>query len=90
MLKDFQYKISMALKNYLVTYNFKTVQEIADKCIIQKGRLKIVQSKTKDEKGKKTLRGYANYRPTLRGKAIILRTGIKEIITTIFITETKG
>ena len=44
----------------------------------------------KDEKGKKILKGYANYRPTLREKVIILRTGIKEIIIIIFIIETKG
>ena len=63
---------------------------MADKCIIWERRLKVVQPKTKDEKGKKTLRGYANYRPTLRGKAITSGTGIKETITTTSTTETKG
>ena len=90
ILKDLRCKISTTLKNHLITHNFRTVQEIANKCTIWKGRLKVVQPKTKDEKGKKTLRGYANYRPTLGGKAIISGTGIKEIITTTSTTETKG
>ena len=66
------------------------MQEIADKYTVWEGRLKVVQPKIKDEKGKKTLRGYANYRPTLRGKAITSGTGIKETITTTSTTETKG
>ena len=63
---------------------------MADKYIIWEGRLKGVQPKAKEEKGKKTLRGYTNYRPTLRGKAITSGTGIKEITTTTFTIETKG
>ena len=90
MLKDLRYKINTALKNHLVIYDFKTMQEIADKYIIWERRLKGVQPKVKEEKDKKTFRGYANYRPTLRGKAIISGTGIKETIITTFITEIKG
>ena len=66
------------------------MQEITDKYTVWEGRLKVIQPKTKDKKGKNTLRGYTNYRPTLGGKAIISGTGIKETITTTFITETKG
>ena len=62
---------------------------MADKYIVWERRLKEIQSKAKEEKDKKTLRGYANYRPTLRGKAITSGTGIKETIITISITETK-
>ena len=63
---------------------------MADKYTIWKGRLKGVQPKVKEEKDKKTLRGYANYRPTLRRKAITSGTGIKETITTTSTTEIKG
>ena len=63
---------------------------MADKYIIWERRLKVIQPKIKDEKDKKTLRGYTNYRPTLRGKAIISGTGIKETTITTSITETKG
>ena len=63
---------------------------MADKCTIWKRRLKGVQPKIKEEKGKKTLGRYTNYRATLGGKAITSGTGIKEIITTTFIIETKG
>ena len=80
----------MVFNNHLVTYDFKTMQEMADKYTIWKERLKGVQSKVKEEKDKKTLRGYANYRPILRGKAITSGTEIKEITTTTFIIETKG
>ena len=74
----------------MITYDFRTIQEMTDKYIIWKRRLKVIQPKTKDKKDKKTLKRYANYRPTLREKAIISGTGIKEIIITIFITEIKG
>ena len=63
---------------------------MADKYTVWKERLKGVQIKAKEEKDKKTLKGYANYRPTLRGKAITSGTGIKETITITFTTETKG
>ena len=63
---------------------------MADKYTIWKERLKVIQPKIKDEKGKKTLRGYTNYRPTLRGKAIISRIRIKETIIITFTIETKG
>ena len=63
---------------------------MADKCTVWEGRLKGVQPKAKEEKGRKTLGGYANYRPTLGGKAITSGTGIKETTTTTSTTETKG
>ena len=89
ILKDLQHKINIALKNHLVTYNFKTVQEIADKYTVWEERLKGIQSKIKEKKDRKTFKRYINYRLILGEKAIISETGIKETIITIFITETK-
>ena len=63
---------------------------MTDKYTVWKGRLKVIQLKIKNEKDKKILRRYVNYRPTLREKAIILRTEIKETIITISIIKIKG
>ena len=90
MLKDLQRKISNFLKQYLITYDFGTVYEIADKCTIWEGRLKGAQLRNKDDKGKKTLGGYTNHRPTIRGRATTPGTGAKEITIITSTIETTG
>ena len=63
---------------------------MTDKYIIWEGRLKGIQLKNKEEKDKKTLREYINYRPIIRDKATISKMGTKKIIVVISIIKTKG
>ena len=90
MLKDLRRKISNSLKQYLITYDFGTVHKMADKCTIWEGRLKGAQPRNKDDKGKKTLGGYTNHRPTIRGRATTPRTRAKETTTITSIIKTTG
>ena len=61
---------------------------MADKCTIWERRLKGAQSRNKDDKGKKTLRGYTNHRPIIGERVTTPGTGAKEITIITFIIKT--